>query len=172
MNGKTLGMLKNIDFAKLRKSKEAYETSMLNIPTTDPWVPIKLGSAEYQIEFGFKTVTDVFRKTGKDINAGEFKLEDFADRDLLVTVLTCGLQMHHEGIDEDFVMSQLTMKHRLYYATVLSKAFEATEPDQEYLYELSKQLKSATSDELEVGDTTAPLPAIVDSPVFGRSVED
>lgn len=165
----SLRLLKGIDMEKLQKGKKAYAAAIMEIPKTDPWVPIVLSDSEYKLEFSFGAVEEVFRVTGKDINAGEIDMQSLRNNGILTAVLLAGLHTHHPEMTEQELKSKLTMKHRLYYATCMAKAWEATEPDQSYLMELAAQIKSASSG-IEVEEDKRPLPEIVESPFSGANV--
>jgi hypothetical protein len=168
-----INKLKKLDLTSINKKKVAYEQSFLNIPTTDPWVPITLGDKTYKLEYSYYAAQVILRETGKNIFAGELTVDDLSNMETLVSVLVIGLQTHQSDLPVEDVEKRLTLKHRMYYAHCISKAMEVTQPDLSQMEAVLGEIKDLTEElqSLEAGDTTAPLPEIVPSPIFGEPAE-
>lgn len=168
--------VKAISVQRIKEQGDAYEKSIQNIPKTDPWVNITLGDTDFKLEFSFKAVRDLFRSTGKNLNAGELRIDELKDPELLIKVLLAGLSVHNADLTEEDLVGRLTMRHRTYYAHVISKALEASQPDYLLLESVLGDLEELNNslsgdDELEAGDTSAPLPVILPSPISGDGVD-
>lgn len=169
-NASAVRKIQAFDLNGFKDKQKKYEESVQAIPKTDPWINIRFGDTVLKIEFSFGAVREFYRESGKNINSGDLKMEDLNDMDLLFMVIKCGLRAHHPEITDEWLENALTMKHRLYYAQIISKAIEATQPDYDQLDAMMGDLKALTSgleEEVEAGDTTAPLPEIVPSPISG-----
>lgn len=155
------------------KKAQTFEGRIFELSKSDPWYPILLGSKdnerEYKLEFSFGAVRRLFQDTGLDISASDIQMDHLGNMELLLKVLTAGLSTHHPDITEEAVADLLNMRRRVYYAFVVSKAMQATQPDLEDIQELVNDVNSLQ--DMEEGDTSAPLPEIVPSPISGQPAE-
>lgn len=121
------------NLARLTHAKDQFRERVGNIVKADPWVPLILRGKEYKLEYSWGAVKDVYRKTGKNINAGEVTLRDLADPDFVCLMLRSGLLTHHSDEFGSKVLEEmehyLTMRHMTYYTTTIQFALEAIQPD-------------------------------------------
>lgn len=172
---KLVKTIQAFDLKKFTDGKQKYKDSISRIPQTDPWAAITLKGQGFKVEYSFQAVREFYRVSGKDISKGELRLEDLGDMDMLVQVLLCGLMTHQPDMTEETLLPLLTMKHRLYYAQVIVSAIEATQPDYDQLEAMVGDLQLLTASleaGAEAGDTTAPLPEIVPSPISGQLADN
>lgn len=171
-----LRAIERLDLKRVMANQKRYEDAAIQIVRTDPWIPITLGKlGELKFELSFAAAREIYRRTDKNLNAGELKMEDLQNMDILCTVLTCGLMTHQPELTEAQIEANLTLKHRIYYAHIIGKAMEATQPDLADMESIIAELKALSDNseaELEAGDTSAPLPEIVPSPISGGPVEN
>lgn len=169
----TISAINSLDLKGIKDKQAKYEASFMNIPQTDPWVPLVLKGEEWKLEFSYEAAQSVLRLTGKNIFAGELRESDLANMDMLVGVLVCGLKTHSQDVTIEAIAPLLTLKHRMYYAHCISKALEVTQPDFAQLQDMLGDVQNMTKalQDLEAGDTTAPLPEIVPSPISGEHAE-
>lgn len=165
-----LNALRGVDLKAIKSKQAAFEHSFQNIPQTDPWVPLNLKYQEFKLEFSFLAAQNIQRELGKNLFSGEITGADLANMDTLMTMLVAGLQVHHEGTTIGDIAPLITLKHRMYYVHCIEKAMEVTQPDYDQLQEVLDDIRSMTDklETLEAGDTTAPLPEIVPSPISGE----
>lgn len=167
---KALKALQGVDMKLIKSKQQAYETSFLNIPRTDPWVPILLRDREFKLEYSYSAAQEVMRLTNKNIFAGELKAEDLGDMTMLVGVLLCGLHTHHADVTDEEIGKLLTLKHRMYYVHCISKAMEVTQPDYDQLQDIIGDIQSMTAKlaELEEDDENVPLVETPHLPISGE----
>lgn len=166
-----LKALQGIDMKAIKGKQAAYDLSFLNIPTTDPWVPIKFRDAEYRLEYSYLAAQEVMRLTGKNIFTGELKVEDLGDMQVLVGVLLCGLHTHQPDMTDAQLASLLTLKHRMYYVHCISKAMEVTQPDYDQLQDIIGDIQAMTTQLEAMGEEKeSPLEETQPSISFGEHV--
>jgi hypothetical protein len=149
----------------------------LRIVDTDPWVECKIGGKSYKLEFSYPAVVEIYQKTGMTVGVDEMSARDIMN--MLPQLLLAGLRVHHadefgEGIDleneqqiERDLMKKVSIRHIVYFTTVISQALSAVQPDAE-------QLADILGEDLREGEAARPLavvPILEDSGLNAENLE-
>lgn len=164
-----------IDTKTFLQKAKAMEDKQRDIVRTDPWVYIELlngrdGYTKLKLEFSYGAVCDLYRDTGKNLQAGEINRDDLANMEFLAQMLFHGLTTWQPDVTLEKVQRMMAMKHRMYYVHTIGKAIEATNVGTEDMLELAAMVEQAQSQEGEVA-AELPLPEIVRSPLSGQLAE-
>jgi hypothetical protein len=102
-------------------------------------------ASDFKFELSFKAAyATSSAQTGIDISSGALTNEHLGNTDTLLKPSSrAALRIHHLGLRRRRLSwTCLTMKHRVYYAHVIGKALEATQPDYAELEAVVAELQS------------------------------
>lgn len=141
---------------KALDTQRKMENLGLHIVDSDPFVPMKLQDKLYKLEFSYQAVAEIFQKTGITIGVDPISPQLIVEK--LPQLLLAGLRTHHEdefgdGIDMDnerqierSLMKRISIRHLVYYSTVVGQALSAVQPDPEQMADIIGDAEGLTAD--------------------------
>lgn len=160
---------------KMKELRNRLTTRGLELIKADPWVPIRLADDKvYRLEFSWAAAVEVFRETGININLGQLDMNKIMHMEVFPALLHAGLFVHHEKdlvvdgepLTQDELMFKVNPRYMVYYATCITQALEAIQPDQQEMEDIISELEATAKEVPE-----APLAMMNISSSSGADVE-